>query len=247
MEPGVRRSTSRTMQRAAVVLPLPDSPTRPSVSFGADAKRHVVEGHDAARGAPARDVDPACACRRIGLRQAVDARAAAHRMGGATPRQFTTTGRPSRAPEARRRGSSETRRRRGRGRGNAARRGSPAAGRRGRAAGRRWVRAARVRLARSSPGMAARRPACRDAGGCCSTTSAGAGLDDAPGVHDRDHVSVLRDDAHVVRDEDHGHAGLVAELAPGASRIWSWMVTSRAVVGSSARSSRGRSRWRARS
>jgi hypothetical protein len=37
-------------------------------------------------------------------------------------------------------------------------------------------------------------------------------LDDLAGIHDRDVVGGLRDDAHVVRDDDHRHRVFLAKL-----------------------------------
>ena len=48
-------SISRSRQRPVVVLPDPDSPTRPNVSPGIDVERHVVDGaHRAATAEPVR-------------------------------------------------------------------------------------------------------------------------------------------------------------------------------------------------
>ena len=64
-------------------------------------------------------------------------------------------------------------------------------------------------------------------------------LDDLAGVHDRDAVAHLGDHAQVVGDQDDRRAGLLAGGSRIRSRIWAWMVTSSAVVGSSAMSSSG--------
>src|SRR5439155_23436385 len=40
----------------------------------------------------------------------------------------------------------------------------------------------------------------------------GTGLDDAPGVHDRDAIAELRDDAEVVRDEDQREVRLALDV-----------------------------------
>ena len=65
----------------------------------------------------------------------------------------------------------------------------------------------------------------------CSTIS--------PGVHHGDPVAHLRDDAQVVGDEDDRRPESPRAGVRIRSRIWAWMVTSRAVVGSSAMSSSG--------
>ena len=77
-------------------------------------------------------------------------------------------------------------------------------------------------------------------------------LDDLPRVHDDDAARHRRHHAEVVGDEQDRRARGSAEVAAGASRICAWMVTSSAVVGSSAIRSRGRhasaiaimTRWR---
>ena len=57
-------------------------------------------------------------------------------------------------------------------------------------------------------------------------------------VHDVYPIAHARDDAEVVRDQDQRRVPLPDRLSQG-SRIWAWIVTSRAVVGSSAMSSFG--------
>ena len=64
-------------------------------------------------------------------------------------------------------------------------------------------------------------------------------LDDPAGVHDHDVVGHLGDDAQVVRDEHHAPCPCCSWTDRMSSRICAWMVTSRAVVGSSAMSSLG--------
>ena len=64
-------------------------------------------------------------------------------------------------------------------------------------------------------------------------------FDDSARVHHVDHVGIFRDDAEVVRDEQDRHVTLTLQLPAAASRICAWIVTSSAVVGSSAMSSRG--------
>ena len=76
-------------------------------------------------------------------------------------------------------------------------------------------------------------------------------LDDAPGVHHRDAVGEAGDDREVVRDPDQRRARLAHQLLH-LGRICAWIVTSSAVVGSSATISSGRcssamamaTRWR---
>ena len=58
-------------------------------------------------------------------------------------------------------------------------------------------------------------------------------LDDLAGVHQRDAMRHLRDDREVVRDQQHRHL-LRACSSFSRSRICAWIVTSSAVVGSSA-------------
>ena len=64
-------------------------------------------------------------------------------------------------------------------------------------------------------------------------------LDDLAGVHHGDLVGAAGDDAEVVGDEDHRHVRARAAAAASRLRIWACTVTSRAVVGSSAKSSFG--------
>ena len=85
------------------------------------------------------------------------------------------------------------------------------------------------RAGRRCTDAAARRTAPRT--GACSTMR--------PGIHHGHLVGDLGDDAEVVRDQDHRGAGLAAAASRISSRICAWIVTSSAVVGSSAISSRG--------
>ena len=71
-------------------------------------------------------------------------------------------------------------------------------------------------------------------------------LDDAPGVHDGDLVRLLGDDAEVVRDEERRPCRGARAARAAASRISAWIVTSSAVVGSSAMQQRGLARDRHR-
>ena len=116
--------------------------------------------------------------------------------------------------------------------------GQPGGGRSGPAAGPR---------SGSSPVAAPRRVAGSSAAGRGCTGGAGgrraprsvARLDDPPGVHHLDPLGDPGDDAEVVGDEHDRHAQLVGAARWISSRIWAWIVTSRAVVGSSAMSSLG--------
>ena len=77
-------------------------------------------------------------------------------------------------------------------------------------------------------------------------------LDDEAGVHHVDPVGHPGDDAEVVGDQDERRPGLGRSAGAMSSRTWAWIVTSSAVVGSSAISSFGSSasamaiitRWR---
>ncbi len=62
-------------------------------------------------------------------------------------------------------------------------------------------------------------------------------LDHPPGVHDHDLFGGFGDDSKIVRDQQNGGAGASSKVLK--SRIWAWIVTSRAVVGSSAMISLG--------
>ena len=63
-------------------------------------------------------------------------------------------------------------------------------------------------------------------------------LGDLAGVHDDDVVGDLGDHAEIVRDHDDRGLELVLEVRI-SFRIWAWVVTSSAVVGSSAISRSG--------
>src|SRR5262245_62751191 len=65
-----------------------------------------------------------------------------------------------------------------------------------------------------------------------------AALDDPPGVHHVHAVGVAGDDAEVVSDDQHRDAEAPREILHELED-WAWMVTSSAVVGSSARISGG--------
>ena len=58
-------------------------------------------------------------------------------------------------------------------------------------------------------------------------------FDDLAGIHDRDFVAHLGDDAKIVSDENDSRAGRSLQVAHQIE-ICAWMVTSSAVVGSSA-------------
>ena len=64
-------------------------------------------------------------------------------------------------------------------------------------------------------------------------------LDDLAGVHHHHVVGELGDHAEIVGDDQHRHAEALAAGRCSSSRICAWMVTSSAVVGSSAISSAG--------
>ena len=64
-------------------------------------------------------------------------------------------------------------------------------------------------------------------------------LDDRPGVHHAHAVGDLGDDAEVVRDEQDGKLSRDRRSSSISSSICAWIVTSSAVVGSSAISSSG--------
>ena len=96
---------------------------------------------------------------------------------------------------------------------------------------------ARRALRRASAGRPAA-PACRRPAARRRCAPTGALLAHDAVAHDDDVVGDLADDAEVVADEQHAHP--VPLLQPASSsRIWRWIVTSSAVVGSSAISSFG--------
>ena len=79
-------------------------------------------------------------------------------------------------------------------------------------------------------------PACTDGRATCRMARTGPHLDDAPGAHDGHPVGDARDRAEVMGDEHHAMPRARFSSASSAS-ICAWMVTSSAVVGSSAMSS----------
>ena len=106
----------------------------------------------------------------------------------------------------------------------------PRAGMRHRAAdGRQPLRAASPGC--SAPSAAAR--GYRDAGAPRTAAATGAELDDAAEIHHRDIIGHLRDHAHVVGDQ-HQRDALLRCSRRSSARICAWVVTSSAVVGSSA-------------
>ena len=76
-----------------------------------------------------------------------------------------------------------------------------------------------------------RDPACRD-GGDWRRAPVGAYSTILPAYMTATTSAFSGDDTQVVRDQQHGHAGVVLDLAEAG--ICAWMVTSSAVVGSSA-------------
>ena len=64
-------------------------------------------------------------------------------------------------------------------------------------------------------------------------------LDRPPGVHDEDPVGQAGDDAEIVGDEEQRRTGLARARSCSESSTWACTVTSRAVVGSSARITSG--------
>ena len=108
------------------------------------------------------------------------------------------------------------------------------------------ARAASVPAHRAQPRhRGEQRSACTDARGACEDLRRGAVLDLLAAVHHHDAVGHLGDDAHVVRDEDTAMC-ISSCRARISSRICAWIVTSSAVVGSSAISSAGLARQRHR-
>ena len=98
------------------------------------------------------------------------------------------------------------------------------------------------RPARRAARPSARRPAacaCRGAAGAAKISATGPCSTISPFCHDADPVGDLAHDAEVVGDEQHRHAELRSAARSAASRICAWMVTSSAVVGSSAISRSG--------
>ena len=65
-------------------------------------------------------------------------------------------------------------------------------------------------------------------------------LDDSPGVHDGNAIGHLRHDPHVMGDKENAGPGFGTEPLHEEKGICAWIVTSSAVVGSSARRMAGR-------
>ena len=156
-------------------------------------------------------------------------------------------GRPSHAREARRRGSPGCRRRPRCGRRSAAGTGIPAGrlGEIGRLAGDGVERRASPLRRRGSGTAAKQAPACRDAGGVRTTALAGPDSMIRPA-----YITAMTSQFCATTPtscETRIIAMPVSSLSSASRvRIWSWMVTSSAVVGSSARSSSGSRRDRHR-
>ena len=201
------------MQRASVLLPQPDSPTMPSVSPGASSSetsrsacrwrrgwrvssvaRAARELEALVRGLRAEQRQPTATTRRRPAHPISPTRRQALQMAGARPRSAT---------------------------GTTSRQASTANAQRG------WKRqpgggAAEVRRLAVDRAAAARRGACARAAreqrprvgvrGPANTCRGCAGLDDLAGVHHGDPVAGLRDDAQVVGDQQHAHAGFGAQL-----------------------------------
>ena len=119
----------------------------------------------------------------------------------------------------------------------------PAAARRERAAGRRPALVRRpsldrderlaARPRRGAGSSAAARP-CTGATGSANRSSVVAVSTMKPGVHDVDPLGHPGDDPEVVGDQDERRAATPRSGPRRSSRTWAWIVTSRAVVGSSA-------------
>ena len=106
----------------------------------------------------------------------------------------------------------------------------------------RWTRrralgGARCDSVRAGPAGSARDQGAgvRDRLGCGEhRAAAGPALDDAAVLHHADMVGITPDDAEVMADQEEGQAALALSPSARRSRICAWIVTSSAVVGSSA-------------
>ena len=225
------------MQRPVVVLPLPDSPTRPKVSPSLDREADVVDGADDAR-----------RCRR-GRR---GARTPSTRMPDFEQRHQLSRDRQDLRFDRRARGDSTStvpvppsERRSSPGCAHVGH-GSKRSGHRGANAqpGGSWPSGGTVpwiacrRDPGAPPGIDASRPRVYGCFGSRNSSSHRRFLDDPAGVHDRDAVGHLGDHAEVVRDQEQREPQPLLQ-SRSRSRICAWMVTSSAVVGSSAMSSAG--------
>ena len=256
-------STRRSMRRPSVLLPQPLSPTRPIVSprrtrsetpSTARTKRAERPNQPDSHGEVLRDA--------LGGRERARAVAPSGPPGRPTPRAAGGAAR-RRLEEVLRRRSRETSVARQQ-REQTLRAPTSASGG---SSSRHWSMRSGQRSAKRQPGGSARRsgtmpsivreaplgsprgraPAgCSRAGRACTGASAarrglahGRALDDAPRVHDDDVLRVLGDDAEVVRDEQDAHRRAARCSSRSSSRICAWMVTSSAVVGSSATRSFG--------
>ena len=221
------------MQRAIVVLPLPDSPTSATHSPARDRERDVLRGDDASRrrarcvavergdleragslarprGRAAAPVSTAAASAPL---EAADAMAVGDRLRGRAVVVAPFT-------RSRQRGANAQ---------PVPRSPMPAA----------TPGIPRSRRGASGSGMAETRPSVYGCRGACNTSAAGSLLHDAPGVHHGDPVGDRADDGQVVRDVDDAEAGLVCEL-PDLLRRPCWTTTSSPVVGSSRTTTAGR-------
>ena len=227
-----------------VLLPEPDSPTRPSVSPRCDRERHVVD----------RAHRPVACCRSsvFRLRTSISGASTVSSCGLTSSAAATQhAARLSRLAgvDERRHGLRGRRRAPGR---SAARRRSRAAARAGSRPGRgsrTGASAAAGPAARALPGRQASRPCVYGCAGAREQRPHRRAFDDAAGVHHHHVVGVVRDDAEVVGDEQDAHAGLGLQAAasargsaPGSSRRARWSARRRSAASgrrpSPARSSR---------
>ena len=102
-----------------------------------------------------------------------------------------------------------------------------------------WMTSRRSRFVAEPRDRGEQALACTGDGARRRSSSPSALLDDLAGVHDDDVVGHLGDDAEVVGDEHDRHLVARRACAFMSSRICAWIVTSSAVVGSSAMSSAG--------
>ena len=232
-------SIRRRTERPSVDLPQPDSPTRPASRRARSSKRDAVDGAHQPTDLAAEQAARIGKC----LHQAVDLETGVGWRSRSC--RLTSTGalRSTRRSMARRAmsrsggGCSPAALRRANGQRGAKR--QPA----GRSAGSGTMPAMvgepLVRVDVEARDRAAAGRACRGAAGRRRASSTGRALDDPAGIHHHDAVGDLGDDAEIVGDEQDRHAELAAAGRCSRSRICAWMVTSSAVVGSSAISSCG--------
>ncbi len=230
---------SLSSRRPSVDLPEPDSPTSASVSPRRDRERHAVHRLHRRRRPPEQaaalaEVFGEALASRMGVERR-SATTASHGQAGDVLLQRRADAGDG-WPGVRSRSGGRASRQAAGQRGSGWRSGSPPASRPGWAPARRWS----ARRPWRGPFDRHRTHQADRVGvlGVVEQRRHRPALDDAPGVHHRHVVGDLRHHAEVVGDEDHAVPASACSSRSRA-RICAWMVTSSAVVGSSAMSRAG--------